>query len=86
MSDDSSRILTVSKEGTVMIWDLDPMRLQDTIRRSASLCLDSEFRQRVMGESSEQATRREKACNACVTVPPTGDAASYRRCVFAKGW
>ena len=55
-------VVTVSSDDTARIWSLSASDLQKAIKDATNICLDPEFRERSLGESREEATRKYEQC------------------------
>jgi hypothetical protein len=55
-------VVTASSDGTARIWSLYASDLQKAIKDATNICLDPEFRERSLGESWEEATRKYEQC------------------------
>jgi len=62
-------LLTVAEDGVVRRWDLSAARLRQEIERATRVCLEPEDRERMLGESPEDARRMYETCAASRRPP-----------------
>ena len=61
-SPSGDRVVSAGLDGRVRLWRLSGVALQKVIRDATPLCLDTDFRQRYLGEAKKVAERKYEEC------------------------
>lgn len=90
-SPDDSMIITASRDKTVRVWanaTEQAIYLQARSRARTRRCLDAEFRQTYLGESSAEANRGVEGCETCVPefFERLGDASLLQWQEYIEAW
>ncbi len=65
-SPDGRRVVTASEDRTARIWLARGAPLQALIRERTRVCLDTDFRDKNLGETRDAAEKKQRACEGCL--------------------